>query len=237
MSVAVNGILSLSFKGRASRGAYWRTLAALAVLAAAGGLALDSLSGLAGGGAAQKGLDLLIWGWLLFLAAFLVSAVVRRLHDISYGAVAAVFLIVPGLQIIVLVILGLMAGKKGLNRFGPDPLAVMTVRDAAPVRRTGRTERSDTVRCPAREVRETLEGEVVEPGPDLEGTIIRERMSAEAEDWASDLIAGAKARMEASPESREGEVAAVRAGLVAARNEGRLTQSAFVRWVQILEGL
>ena len=217
MSVAVNEILSLSFKGRASRGAYWRTLAALAVLAAAGGLALDSLSGLAGGGAAQKGLDLLIWGWLLFLAAFLVSAVVRRLHDISYGAVAAVFLIVPGLQIIVLVILG-----------------VMTVRDAAPVRRT---ERSDTVRCPAREVRETLEGEVVEPGPDLEGTIIRERMSAEAEDWASDLIAGAKARMEASPESREGEVAAVRAGLVAARNEGRLTQSAFVRWVQILEGL
>ena len=219
MSVAVNEILSLSFKGRASRGAYWRTLAALAVLAAAGGLALDSLSGLAGGGAAQKGLDLLIWGWLLFLAAFLVSAVVRRLHDISYGAVAAVFL---------------MPGKKGLNRFGPDPLAVMTVRDAAPVRRT---ERSDTVRCPAREVRETLEGEVVEPGPDLEGTIIRERMSAEAEDWASDLIAGAKARMEASPESREGEVAAVRAGLVAARNEGRLTQSAFVRWVQILEGL
>lgn len=214
MSVAVNEILSLSFKGRASRGAYWRTLAALAVLAAAGGLALDSLSGLAGGGAAQKGLDLLIWGWLLFLAAFLVSAVVRRLHDISYGAVAAVFLIVPGLQIIVLVILGLMPGKKGLNRFGPDPLAVMTVRDAAPVRRT---ERSDTVRCPAREVRETLEGEV--------------------EDWASDLIAGAKARMEASPESREGEVAAVRAGLVAARNEGRLTQSAFVRWVQILEGL
>ena len=162
------------------------------------------------------------------------SAVVRRLHDISYGAVAAVFLIVPGLQIIVLVILGLMPGKKGLNRFGPDPLAVMTVRDAAPVRRT---ERSDTVRCPAREVRETLEGEVVEPGPDLEGTIIRERMSAEAEDWASDLIAGAKARIEASPESREGEVAAVRAGLVAARNEGRLTQSAFVRWVQILEGL
>ena len=223
MSVAVNEILSLSFKGRASRGAYWRTLAALAVLAAAGGLALDSLSGLAGGGAAQKGLDLLIWGWLLFLAAFLVSAVVRRLHDISYGAVAAVFLIVPGLQIIVLVILGLMPGKKGLNRFGPDPLAVMTVRDAAPVRRTERSE--------------TLEGEVVEPGPDLEGTIIRERMSAEAEDWASDLIAGAKARMEASPESREGEVAAVRAGLVAARNEGRLTQSAFVRWVQILEGL
>ncbi len=54
MSVAVNEILSLSFKGRASRGAYWRTLAALAVLAAAGGLALDSLSGLAGGGAAQK---------------------------------------------------------------------------------------------------------------------------------------------------------------------------------------
>ena len=34
MSVAVNEILSLSFKGRASRGAYWRTLAALAVLAA-----------------------------------------------------------------------------------------------------------------------------------------------------------------------------------------------------------
>lgn len=52
----------------------------------------------------------------------------------------------------------------------------------------------------------------MEPGPDLEGTIIRERMSAEAEDWASDLIAGAKARMEASPESREGEVAAVQGG-------------------------
>ena len=30
MSVAVNEILSLSFKGRASRGAYWRILAKLA---------------------------------------------------------------------------------------------------------------------------------------------------------------------------------------------------------------
>lgn len=234
MSVAVNEILSLSFKGRASRGAYWRTLTALVVLAAAGGLALDALSGLAVGAAAQKGLDLLIWGWLLFLVAFLVSAVVRRLHDISYGAVAAVFLIVPGLQIIVLVILGLMPGKKGLNRFGPDPLAVMTLRDAAPVRRT---ERSGSVRRPASEVRETFVGVVLEPGPDLEGTVIREHMSAEAEDWVANLIAGAKSRIEASPESREAEVAAVRAGLVVARNEGRLTQSAFVRWVQILEEL
>ena len=144
MSVAVNEILSLSFKGRASRGAYWRTLAALAVLAAAGGLALDSLSGLAGGGAAQKGLDLLIWGWLLFLAAFLVSAVVRRLHDISYGAVAAVFLIVPGLQIIVLVILGLMPGKKGLNRFGS---ACRDDGEGCRARASNRTERHRQVSC------------------------------------------------------------------------------------------
>lgn len=177
MTVAVNEIFSLSFKGRASRGAYWRTLLALSALAAAGLLPLGSFSGFTDGSAAQKGLQLFMWGWWLFLAAFLVSAVVRRLHDISYGAVAAIFLIVPGLQIIVLVILGLMPGKKGLNRFGPDPLAVMTVRDAAPVRRAPRAEPSGA----AREVRETLEGEIVEPGPDLKGTVVRERVSAEAE--------------------------------------------------------
>lgn len=233
MTVAVNEIFSLSFKGRASRGAYWRTLLALSALAAAGLLPLGSFSGFTDGSAAQKGLQLFMWGWWLFLAAFLVSAVVRRLHDISYGAVAAIFLIVPGLQIIVLVILGLMPGKKGLNRFGPDPLAVMTVRDAAPVRRAPRAEPSG----PASEVRETLEGEIVEPGPDLKGTVVRERVSAEAEDWAADLMAEARARIKASPETRANEIAALRAKLVAARSEGRLTQSAFVRWVQIMEGL
>ncbi len=233
MTVAVNEIFSLSFKGRASRSAYWRTLAALGVLAAAGLMARSALSGFAVGNAAQKGLDLFMWGWMLFLAAFLVSAVVRRLHDISYGAVAAIFLIVPGLQIIVLVILGLMPGKKGLNRFGPDPLAVMTLRDAAPVCRAPRAAPSESVP----EVRETLEGEVVEPGPDSKGTVIGERVSAQAEDWAASLMAEARVRIKAAPETREDEISALRAKLVAARSEGRLTQAAFVRWVQIMEGL
>ncbi len=235
MSLAINEIFSLSFKGRASRGAYWRSLAALAVLAAAGVLTFELLSDFAAGNAAQRGLELFKWGWLALLAVFLVSAVVRRLHDISYEAVAALFLIVPGLQIIVLVILGLMPGKKGLNRFGPDPLAVMTISDAAPVRRATPRDRTDSTR--AREVRETFDGEVVEPGPDLKGTVVRERMSAEAEDWAASVIDEARKRISASPEMHDVEISSARKKLVAARNEGRLTQSAFVRWVQILEGL
>ena len=44
-------------------------------------------------------------------------------------------------------------------------------------------------------------------------------------------------RIKAAPETREDEISALRAKLVAARSEGRLTQAAFVRWVQIMEGL
>ena len=119
----------VNFRGRARRREFWmftlfNTLVYLLLLAVGlvllGAVIYKSVA--EGGDAAEHataytlavaGLLLLVYGWML--ATFLpgLAVRVRRLHDISYGAVAAVFLIVPGLQIIVLVILGLMPGKKG----------------------------------------------------------------------------------------------------------------------------
>lgn len=129
MSVALNEVLTLSAKGRACREAYWLSLFVA--------LVLYSLAGLLWGVAAQAGgagTVLTAAAALLALAVtvFTVAAVVRRLHDISYSGAAALFLLVPGVQIVVMVILGLVPGKKGINRFGPDPLAIMTVSDSVP---------------------------------------------------------------------------------------------------------
>ncbi|MFU0841169.1 MAG: hypothetical protein ACFWTZ_00870 [Burkholderia sp.] len=185
MSVALNEVLTLSVKGRACREAYWLSLFVALVLYSLAGL-LWGVAAVAGG----AGLILQSVAAVLMLAVtvFTVAAVVRRLHDISYSGVAALFMLVPGVQIIVMVILGLVPGKKGLNRFGPDPLAIMTIDDSvpsanpapariypAPAARAAqaaaaagseaaavKASEPDPLDVPVREVRETPEAEVLD---------------------------------------------------------------------------
>ena len=99
MALAVNEVLTLSFKGRASRRAYWYSMAVFACLFP---LTLALLAGILG------------------------------TEDSLVQGTAALFLLIPGIQLIVLVLLGCFPGKKGLNRFGPDPLAIMTISSAVP---------------------------------------------------------------------------------------------------------
>lgn len=163
MALAVNEVLTLSPAGRASREAYWSAMLVSAVLLALG-LILTTLLPNAIRSYAETGIlsaDFLsgvstavIVLFFTITLVYLTAAVIRRLHDIGYGAGAALFLIVPGVQIVVLILLGCFAGKKGLNRFGPDPLAVMTISDAVPA--SPREARPSPVRV----VRETPVQEV-----------------------------------------------------------------------------
>ena len=174
MAVSVNEVLTLSFKGRASREAYWCALAVFVGLSIVSMLLLNFLPTAFdallledrwSAGALSAVNTSIIGLFLLFQAVFLTAAVVRRLHDISYSGVAALFLLIPGLQLLLILLIGAFPGKKGLNRFGPDPLAIMSIASAAPyarVRPAPVPEESET------EVREVPEQEVL-PAVDDDG--------------------------------------------------------------------
>ncbi len=59
----------------------------------------------------------LLWGyWML---------VMRRLHDLGYHGIASLYLLLPGINVIVTLILCVWPGRNGRNRFGgEDPLEV-----------------------------------------------------------------------------------------------------------------
>lgn len=220
--------------------AYWRTLIVLMLLSFVGGVVFGALAPFEITSTPLRMVVLaLAWGYYLTLAAWLVSAVVRRLHDINYSGTAALFLIIPGLQFIMLFVLGLWSGKKGLNRFGPDPLAVMTLGDAAPVKRRERT--SNVRPSPRRVVKETATVEVLDPDETAPRTTPIERMDAAVEDWAKVQFDETAAKLDALPpeahEAREAQKAVLRETFETAQREGRLTPEAFARWVKLLEAL
>ena len=170
MAVSVNEVLTLSFKGRASREAYWCALAVFVGLSIVSMLLLNFLptafdalliEGRWAAGALSAVNTTIIGLFMLFQTVFLVAAVVRRLHDISYSGVAALFLLIPGLQLLLLLLIGAFPGKKGLNRFGPDPLAIMTIASAAPYARVRPTPVRETPHQAEAEVREVPEQEVL----------------------------------------------------------------------------
>ena len=122
MSVATADVLTFSLRGRAARSAY------------VAGVFLALASGTAAGTMFAAGTELpastLATALTAFSALFglaaaglLVSCVVRRLHDISYGGFAALVLLVPLANVVCVALLALWPGKRGANRFGPDPRA------------------------------------------------------------------------------------------------------------------
>lgn len=234
MKLALNEMLSFSFKGRTARTPYWCGLGALALLSMIGVGLFSQLFLTAASDMLRQVIYVLAWAYFMMLTAWLVSLVVRRLHDISYSGAAALFLMIPGLQIIMLIVLGLWAGKKGLNRFGSDPLALMTLEDAAPVCR-----RAEVRSRPVRVVRETPPAEVLDPDPMPNETVgVAERLDVGAEDWI-----GAQVRETADkikdlpPQAREVQKAVLRETLDKACREGRITSEALARWLPTIEAL
>ncbi len=120
------------FEGRSRRTEYWlfvlfHVLVAIAFmiiavsLFIAGGVAHPNLAPVPAAGIAA-GLWFLLGGlaWLALLIPTL-AVHVRRLHDIDQSGWLMLLSLIPGLGGIVLLILHLMDGTPGPNRYGPDP--------------------------------------------------------------------------------------------------------------------
>ena len=109
------------FSGRAGRPEYW--FFTLIYLVAAVVLAL--IDGILGTVHARAGIGLLsgVFALALFLPALAVT--VRRLHDSNRSGWWCLVSLVPLLGPLVLLVLMLLRGSAGPNRFGPAPQAVL----------------------------------------------------------------------------------------------------------------
>ena len=137
MSVALNEILTISPAGRASREAYWLSLFAALVLSGIAFVVLgfspaaEALFKASGGDAFVSdpaGIALSFLGGVLLLLSIvlLTTAVIRRLHDLATSGWAALFLLIPVINLLALIAIGLLRGTS-MNRFGPDPLTIPTI--------------------------------------------------------------------------------------------------------------
>lgn len=120
MSVATADVLTFSLRGRVARPAYVAGVFLALASAAVAGTMFAAGTQLPSAALASA---LTAFSVLFGLAAagLLVSSVVRRLHDISYGGFAALVLLVPLANVVCLAILAFVPGKRGANRFGPAP--------------------------------------------------------------------------------------------------------------------
>lgn len=118
MSVATADVLTFSLRGRVARPAYVAGVFLALASAAVAGTMFAAGTQLPSAALASA---LTAFSVLFGLAAagLLVSSVVRRLHDISYGGFAALVLLVPLANVVCLAILAFVPGKRGANRFGP----------------------------------------------------------------------------------------------------------------------
>ncbi len=109
--------LFFGFRGRISRQAYWLAFFFIVVIL---GIALhpsvDSQTG-----------TLSLRGGALALAAMFVAVIanlaigVKRLHDFNAPGLFALALFIPGLSVVATLVIGLLPGNPGPNRFGDAP--------------------------------------------------------------------------------------------------------------------
>ncbi len=111
--------------GRASRKEYWGfnigalalVFAAIVVDVGAGNVYFDTY-----GNSYGEGPVVAIGTWLALLApAIAVSS--RRMHDLGYSGWIAALVAIPGIGNLLAIVMGLPAGARGANAYGPDPLA------------------------------------------------------------------------------------------------------------------
>ena len=152
MAIAINQLVPLSFRGRFSRSQYiWALVSQLLLLGilmevvfllnhwlfadsldALSAAILEETHGIEAVAGRTKGgqgwlMILLVTGFAVLLISY-ICAIARRLHDLGYSAVAALFLLIPGANILIPLILMAWPGMKGANRSGPDPLQIVTIR-------------------------------------------------------------------------------------------------------------
>lgn len=103
------------FKGRASRGQYWRFMAVNVGLAIIIALVEETLY------AGKNSLGTDIYSLLLLIPTIAIS--VRRLHDINKSGWMYLVSFIPLLGTLWLLYLHVQQGVVGTNKYGEDPLA------------------------------------------------------------------------------------------------------------------
>lgn len=121
--------LFTSFHGRISRKPYWVGIGAL--------LGLNLLSYILLG---RTGLLAFIIGIVIFLIG--VAIVVKRLHDWDKSGWWALLGLLPYMNLVLVVVLGLVEGTRGPNQYGPDPKGALPPGGGAP---QGRVETEPVV--------------------------------------------------------------------------------------------
>ena len=189
MSVALNEVLTISPAGRASREAYWLSLFAalvffgLALVVLGFSPAWSALFGMASEPVAEPtaiATSFLGGVLLLFSIVYLASAVVRRLHDMAASGWAALFLLIPVVNIAVLIAIGFPRGTS-MNRFGPDPLTIRTV-DRRTLEKTRRAREAAEDAGGAVPVHAQMRGEEVVPAVEAQSSTDAERSAPQAQD-------------------------------------------------------
>lgn len=189
MSVALNEVLTISPAGRASREAYWLSLFAalvffgLALVVLGFSPAWSALFGMSSEPVAEPtaiATSFLGGVLLLFSIVYLASAVVRRLHDMAASGWAALFLLIPVVNIAVLIAIGFPRGTS-MNRFGPDPLTIRTV-DRRTLEKTRRAHEAAEDAEDAVPVEAQMRGEEVVPAVEAQSSTDAERSAPQAQD-------------------------------------------------------
>ena len=189
MSVALNEVLTISPAGRASREAYWLSLFAalvffgLALVVLGFSPAWSALFGMASEPVAEPpaiATSFLGGVLLLFSIVYLASAVVRRLHDMAASGWAALFLLIPVVNIAVLIAIRFPRGTS-MNRFGPDPLTIRTV-DRRTLEKTRRAREAAEDAEDAVPVEAQMRGEEVVPAVEAQSSTDAERSAPQAQD-------------------------------------------------------
>ncbi len=114
---AVRSALSkyLVIEGRALRSEYWY----FALFGLLGGIVLGIVDTIVFAGSGMTPLSSL-FSLALFIPSITVG--VRRLHDRDMSGWWMLLMLIPFIGILVLIILFILPGTTGPNRFGPDPL-------------------------------------------------------------------------------------------------------------------
>ena len=120
-------------KGRASRMEYWSVvLTGSILLAIAFGVDVEALSAATGGYtdeyAASMAMQSGAWSMIYFpivglaILAPMVGITARRLHDMGVTGWATIAFLVPAIGQVGSLLIGIPAGQKGDNQYGPNPL-------------------------------------------------------------------------------------------------------------------
>lgn len=110
----VDELLQFSVEGRLPRKHYWVGLVFYLLLV----LILEHPSWMF----ATEWMVIIQFALYVLSFIWLIMLVVRRLHDLGYSAWATLFLLVPVVNVLGLIVLGIIGGIRGKNRFGEDPL-------------------------------------------------------------------------------------------------------------------